>query len=149
MTTEPQKFYAITLSMFDGLKYPDFKNVYELILQAMEIKDTEAKKGKKKPRSRFGKREDELMELVKAELKPSEDKLENILTFRDEKYATTLFDVLRRWYPSVLLDLLPVLKQIVERYRYWEIRSRAARAVAEISKIGFTRCVCVHWSVGQ
>jgi hypothetical protein len=133
-----QKYYAVTLSMFNGLKYPDFKHVYELILQAMQVDDEKVKeKEEERRRSRFAEREGSLIKLVRAQLRPSEDGLENFLVFEDEQYAGTLLELLRRWYPSLLLDLLPSLKQIVESYRYWDIRSRAARAVAEISKISF------------
>lgn len=136
LKTDDDKFYAITLSMFDELKYPDFKNIYEVILKAMDVEDTKADKEEKTPRSRF-KPVDERIALVRAELKPSEDSLEKILTFQDKLYAATLFELLRQRYPDLLLDLLPVLKQIVEKYRYWDIRSRAAIAVAGISEIGF------------
>jgi hypothetical protein len=137
LVTEHQKFYAVTLSMFNGLKYPDFKHIYELILQVMEVDDAKGEEEEEKPRSHFRRRDDKLIKLVKAKLYPSEDGMEHYLAFEERQYATTLLDLMRRWYPSLLLDLLPALKQIVEQYSYWDIRSRAALTVAEIGKIGF------------
>jgi hypothetical protein len=37
--TDREKFYVITLSIFNGVRYPDFKDIYGIILKAMEIED--------------------------------------------------------------------------------------------------------------
>lgn len=39
LKTDREKFYAIVLSIFNGVKYPDFKDIYGIILKAMEIED--------------------------------------------------------------------------------------------------------------
>lgn len=136
LKTDRQRFFAITLSMFNGLKYPDFKDIYETVLQAMGVDETEEDE---KPRSLFATADDTLIVQVQAEITRSDDGLEDVLKFKDERYVTAILNLMRRRYRNVLLDLLPALKRVVERYRYWEIRSRAALAVAEIGKIGFHR----------
>ncbi len=62
LATDRQKFFAISLSMFDGLKYPDFRDIYEIVIHVMEVDKEEEKE--KKPRSRFGTADDELVEIV-------------------------------------------------------------------------------------
>ena len=138
LKTDRLKFFAITLSMFNGLKYPDFKDVYEIVLQVMDVDESGEEEDEKKPPSRFTS-DYELHTQVKAKVKRSDNGLEEVIIFEDERYVTAIFDLMRRQYRGVLLDLLPALKQIGERYRYWEVRHRAAVAVAEISKIGFHR----------
>lgn len=135
LETEHVQFYAITLSMFNGLKYPDFKDIYEIILRVMKVK---GRKEEDAP-SRFDTHDEDLTELVRADIKPSDEKLEEIIEFRDEQYVSAISDLMRRRYRNVFLDLLPALKQIVERHRYWEIRTRAAATMAEIGKIAFHR----------
>ena len=137
LTTDRQKLFAITLSMFNGLKYPDFRDIYKIVLQVMDIDEVE--KEEEKPRSRFDSSDVDLIKQVKAKIKPSDNKLEELLEFEDEKYVTAVFNSVRYHYRGVLLDLLPALGRIVERYRYWDVRYRAALAVAEIGKIGFHR----------
>lgn len=138
LTTDRLKFFAITLSMFNGLKYPDFKDVYEVVLQVMDVEESDAN-DEEKTSSYFRTPDDELVTNVKARVTPSEDGLEEIITFEDERYVDAIFNLTRRQYRGVLFDLLPALKQVVERYRYWEVRSRAALTVAEVGRIGFHR----------
>jgi hypothetical protein len=135
LETDRQKFFALALSIFNGLKYPDFKDIYELVLHVMGVDEAE----EEKPPSRFATADDELISQAKAEISPSGDGLEEVLKFKDEQYVGATFSLMRRRYRNVLLDLLPALKQVVERYRYWEVRYRAALAVAEIGKMGFHR----------
>lgn len=136
LKNDREKFYAITLSIFNGVKYPDFKDIYEIILKAMEITDEESED---KPRSRFMANDEALFEKVKAQIVSKKPALEEDIEFTDPRYAAAIFDLMRRRYRAILLDLLPALKQVVERYRYWEIRTRAAAAMAEIGKIAFHR----------
>lgn len=138
LNTDQEKFFAITLSMFNGLKYPDFKDIYEIVLHVMKIEE-EKEKEKEKPRSRFNKGDNDLAGKIKAEIKRSDDGLEEIIRFKDNRYPAAIFDLMRRCYRDVLLDLLPALKQVVEKHRYWVIRAGAALAVAEIGKLGFHR----------
>jgi len=135
-TSDRDKFFAITLSIFDGLKYPDFRDVYEIILHVMDVTDIEEEK---KSHSLFDVADDELLESLGVEIVHTNDGLEEIIRFKQETYATAIFDLMRRRYRSIFLDLLLALKQIVEKHHYWEIRYRAAMAVAEIGKLGFYR----------
>lgn len=134
LKTYREKLFAITLSMFNGIKYPDFKAIYELVLTVLEI---DGAGEEEKPPSRFGSPYDILMNKAEARIFGSDDGLEQILKFEDEHFSPAILDLMRRRHPDILLDLLPVLKLVVEQYRYWQIRSRAALAVAEISKLGF------------
>jgi hypothetical protein len=138
LKTDQEKFFAITLSMFNGLKYPDFKDIYEIVLHVMEVEE-EKEKDKDKPRSRFVKGDGDLMGKIKAEITRSNDGLEEIIKFENERYPVAIFTLMRRRYRDVLLDLLPALKQVVEKHRYWLIRVGASLAVAEIGKLGFHR----------
>lgn len=134
LKTDREKLFAITLSLFNGIKYPDFKAIYELVLRTMKVDEAGEEE---KPPSRFGSPYDILIHQVEARMFSSDDGLEQILKFQDEHFSPAIFDLLRRRHPDILLDLLPALKLIVEQYRYWQIRSRAALAVAEIGKLGF------------
>ena len=133
-TTDRDKFFAITLSIFDGLKYPDFRSVYEIILHVMNVTETEEEKNS---RSLFDIADEDLIESLNVEIVRTDDGLEEIIRFKKEGYATAIFDLMRRRYRRIFLDLLFALKQVVEKHHYWEIRYRAAVAVAEIGKLGF------------
>lgn len=137
LDTDRQRFFAIALSIFNGLKYPDFRDIYNLVLYVMGV--TEEEKKDDKPRSRFGKTDGDLVKKARASRTRSDTGLEEIIKFDDDRYSMAIYDLMRRDYPDILLDLLPALKQVVERHRYWEIRFAAAVAVAEIGKLGFFR----------
>ncbi len=137
LQTARQKFFTITLSMFNGLKYPDFRDIYDIVLHVMGI--TTAEKKEKKFHSPFGTPDDDLVSKAKATINRSDTGLEEIIQFEDDHYPEAIYDLMRRRYRSILLDLLPALKEVVERHRYWEIRFAAAVAVAEIGKLGFFR----------
>jgi len=134
LKTDREKLFAVLLSIFDGIKYPDFRDIYELIIDNLGIE-----KDDEKPRSPFMTADDELIEKVQAQTQYDHSLLEETITFKNEQYPDAIFTTLRKRHRGLLLDLLPALKLIVERYRYWEIRYRAALAIAEIGKLGFQR----------
>ena len=130
--TKREKFFAITLSTFNGLKYSDFRQINHLVIKVFLSEDDEEPSDKY-----FGITDDMLAERVNAEFIFNEDENEELLKFKDDHQPAEIFGLLRRRYRDVLWDLLPILKQIVEENRNWHIRSRAAVAVAEISKVDF------------
>lgn len=133
LTTDDEKLFAITLTIFSGIKYPDLRDIFTLVEGELIIED------EKQPKSPFYISDDSLIETVKAQTKYDGNALEETIEFCDEKYPDAIFTTLRKHYRGVLLDLLPALKLIVERYHYWEIRYRAALSIAEIGKLGFQR----------
>jgi hypothetical protein len=147
LENDRERFYVITLSMFNGLKYADFKDIYEIVLDVMKV----TKNDKEKTNSYFSNPDEELVEKAHAELIRDKDGREEILQFVQAEYETAIFQTLRESFRNVLLDLLPALKRIGEN-SYWQIRSRAAEAVAEISKMGWHRVrskVLEPWSRDQ
>jgi hypothetical protein len=148
LKNDRQRFFAITLSIFNGLKYADFKDIYEIVLEVMKVKNDNEKK---KTSSYFDNPDVELTNKARAEIVREKGGLEEILKFSEPEYESAVIQLLRDNYRNVLLDLLPALKRIGE-YSYWEIRSRAAEAVAEIGKMGFFRVrsqVLDPWSRDQ
>ena len=91
------------------------------------------------PPARFTLSDSDLIRKAKAKVRRLDDRLEQILEFEDREYADAVIKTMQCHYWSVLLDLLPILKLIVERHKEWEIRVRAAQALAEVGKIGFQR----------
>ena len=131
-----EKFYAITLSKFNGLRYSDFYRIYELVLEVMQVDKRKEEGNEESPVFDFGFSDDGLVDRINAQVKPTEDGTDEFIEFKDDKYAVEVFDIMRR-RRSILLKFLPILKQIVERNRQWDIRVRAALAVAEIGKTNF------------
>jgi hypothetical protein len=147
LSNDRERFFVIVLGMFNGLKYADFKDVYETVLDVMKVVPVEEKKTK----SYFGNSDDELIENAQAKIIRTQDKREEILQFKQAEYEAAIFQLLRDSYRNVLLDLLPALKRIGEN-TYWQIRSRSAEAVAEIGKMGWHRVrskVLEPWSSDQ
>lgn len=127
-----EKLYAITLSIFNGLTYSTFHNIYEIVLEVAQANKRDEEKEDigfnfKFPDPDF------------AQIKLADDSPQEIIEFVDEKHVTEIFDIMRQRYRSVLLNFLPLLKQIVEKYPDWEVRVRAALAVAEVGKTNFDR----------
>jgi hypothetical protein len=133
LKTDDEKLFAIALTIFSGIKYPDLRDIFSVVKAELVIKD------EGHPYSPFRTSDDDLIKTVKAQTRYDSKVLEEIIEFCDEKYPDAVFTTLRKQYRGVLLDLLPALKLIVERYRYWEIRYRAALSIAEIGKLGFQR----------
>lgn len=133
LKTDDEKLFAIALAIFSGIKYPDLRDIFSVVKDELVIESEE------QPKSPFRTSDDDLIEIVKAQTKYDSKILEEIIEFCDKKYPDAIFTTLRKRYRGVLLDLLPALKLVVERYRYWEIRYRAALSIAEIGKLGFQR----------
>lgn len=134
LETDREKLFAVLLSIFDGIRYPDFRDIYELIIDKLKIEAED-----EKVRSPFVTADDKLIKKVEAQTQYDSQILEETITFKDKQYPDAIFTTLRKLHRGLLLDLLPSLKLIVERYRYWEVRYRAALAIAEIGKLGFQR----------
>lgn len=142
--TPREKLFAITLSIFNGLKYSDFRELFFIVLDVMKVDQSEEEK-----LARYFEEDDSFCDKVGAEIKFSNDEPEEIIVFKDSSYPARIFGLMRDKYRSLFFELLPVLREIVERHRYWEIRSRAALALAEIGKIAFRRVrtqVIDHWA---
>lgn len=133
------RFFVITLSIFNGIKYPDFKDINEILLAEISSNLREEDRERKTLDSYFEKSDDERLEICRAEVCSKDGETEEIIRFINDEYPDAIFSLLRKRYHNLLLDLLPALKSVVERHRYWEIRFWSALAVAEIGKIGFTR----------
>ncbi len=134
-----EKFFVITLSIFNGIKYPDFKDINEILLAEISANIHEEDRERRNLDSYFDSPDDERLKICKAEVLPKDGETEEIIKFIDDKYPKAILGLLRKRYHDLLLDLLPALRKVVERHRYWEIRYWAALAVAEIGKIGFFR----------
>lgn len=144
LPTDEAMFFVLTLSLFNNLNYPDFKAIYEAMLKAMAIGQDKDEK----PRSRFKISSYDLnaaynyLDEGQQEriIECRDEGLERIIKFTNDQYEAAIMNFVRQHHPDVLLDLLPALKQTVQKYRHWEVRSRAATAVAEIARLGFS-CV--------
>lgn len=134
--SDQEKFFTLTLSIFSGLKYADFLDIYRVVCRKFI---TICADERENPPSRFSYEDDHLIEKTQAEIVPSENGLEEIIRFKDPKYGQAVFNYMRSKHRDILLDTLPVLANVVENYRYWEVRSRAAYALYEIGKLGFQR----------
>lgn len=62
-----------------------------------------------------------------------------IIRFKNEEYVDALFELLRRHdgYPDVALRLMRLLRDIAIEFHAWEIRVRAAEAVADLGQLNF------------
>ncbi|RMD91159.1 MAG: hypothetical protein D6813_08095, partial [Calditrichaeota bacterium] len=133
------KFFVITLSIFNGIKYPDFKDINEILLAEINANFREEDRERRTLASYFEKSDIERLKICRAEVCSKDGETEEIIRFIDDTYPNTIFDLLRKQYHDILLDLLPALKKVVEQHQDWEIRFWAALAVAKIGKINFSR----------
>lgn len=134
--TDSEKLFAITLSVFNEISYIELQEIYRIVLNFLQTDET----GKEVNRSPFSFDDETWIQKFKAVLiKPINDSSEEIITYANELYPRAVFELLRRRYRTVLLDLLPVLKHVAERYNQKEIITRVAHAIAEIAKIAFHR----------
>ena len=69
LETDQERYFAIALSLFEGVKWTDLWDIYQALL---EIKDLRDVKEDKKP-SLFLHTDDELLEKVQAELEPASE----------------------------------------------------------------------------
>ena len=147
LQNEKERYFALALSIFSGLKYSDFRDIFQRVYKRFGAVPSDQREN---PPSRFENQDDVLIANVNAEIIKSEDKLEEIIQFQEIEFADAIFHMLREKYRDILLDLLPILRSVVENYRYWEVRSRAASAIYDIGKIGFYRVrskVFERWAV--
>ena len=137
LETQTEKFTAVTLSIFHGLDYPSFKDVLDSILSELKVEERAANDYRKS--TYFNTEDDDLLAKIHAEIKPTENGIDEIISFKDEKYVSAIFDLLRNRFRNVLIKMLPAIKLIVERHQQWSIRVNAAYVMAELSKTAFTR----------
>ncbi|MBE7467670.1 MAG: hypothetical protein HS114_00830 [Anaerolineales bacterium] len=135
LANDRERFFVITLSIFHGLRYPHFKNIYETLVQMREVIDET--EDKDTPTSRFIQSDKLLIEKARAETLSGKTGREEILRFKDDQYTIAIFDLMRRNSRNELLDLLPVLKLVVEKFQNWEVRYLATLAIAKISRLDF------------
>jgi hypothetical protein len=135
LQTVREKYFAIVLALFHGLRWADFWDIYQAILDSRDIlEDEDIKKGD----YLFAQTDEELAAKAKARIFREEDQAAEIIEFEDEIYPKALLEMLRTRYRPRLVELLPGLGTLGE-HRYWEIRARAAYAVAEVARIDFYR----------
>lgn len=133
------KFFVITLSIFNGINYPDFKDINEILVAEISTNIREEDRERRTLNSYFSGSDPKRLDDCRAKIEPKDGETEQIIRFRDDGYSEAVFNMLRKQYRDLLLDLLPALRSVVQKHRYWEIRFWLALAVAEIGKIGFTR----------
>lgn len=133
-----QRLFVSTLALFNGIKYADFEEIFEIVL---EIIDTNTDSNKivlgidgSIPNSVFS--HSELIEKSRAEIFRESIEQDEILKFKHPEYEVGVLQCLKDNYSNILVALLPALKKIGESSQS-EIRSRAAAAAAEIGAMDF------------
>jgi hypothetical protein len=135
LSTAHEKYFAIALSLFNGLKWADFWDIYQAILKSRDLLVDE---NDKKGAHLFEQTDEELVNSVRARIVRKEDQAAEVVEFKEEIYPRVILELLRTKYRPRLVELLPGLGKLGE-HPYWEIRARAAYAVAEIGKLDFYR----------
>jgi len=135
LPTAREKYFAIALSLFNGLKWTDFWDIYQAILASRDLLVNE---DDEKDAWLFGQTDQELVEKARAHIVRKEDEAAEVIEFEEEGYPGVILDMLRTKYRPRLIELLPDLGRLGE-HPYWEVRARAAYAVAEIGKLDFYR----------
>lgn len=132
-----EKFFVVTLSMFNSINYPDFKAIQQTLLEVINPQ-AESSQEPKSLDSYFPMSDEERLKKCRAETRFAPNRQEEIIKFKDDNYPKDIHDLVRRRYRDLLLDLLPALDRIVKTYSSnWNIRVSAAIAVAEIGRLGF------------
>jgi hypothetical protein len=130
-----EKYFVITLSLFNGLKWADLWDIYQAILESRGLLgDEDDQQGS----YLFEQTDQELVDNARARIVRRDDQAAEVVEFRNEDYAAAVLELLRNHYRPRLVELLPGLGRLGE-HPYWEIRARAAYAVAEIAKLDFHR----------
>jgi hypothetical protein len=137
LDNDRERLFAITLSLFNGLRYAYVKSIYDTILEKLNKEEEGETEELAKYISRFPGPENDLINKIKAEIKYSAKDLEETVQFKESEYETLVFDLMCRRHRDILFDLLPILKEIVENSRYLIVRFYAALAVAKIGKLDF------------
>lgn len=140
LQTPQDKYFVIALSMFNGLKWTDFWEIYQSILRAQKlIKDEKSGEAD----DLFARPDYERTERVFARIRWDSEESAEIIEFTDTKDQKSdmqedVLNLLRQHYRPRLLELLPLLKGLGQ-HPYWAIRVRAAYGVAEIARLDFYR----------
>jgi hypothetical protein len=134
LDTDQERYFAVALSLFEGLKWTDLWDIYQAILEAKELDEAE----EERKRSVFEQTDEDLLVRMRAELVPADDQTAEWVKFKDEAYPGAILAMMRRKYRALLIELLDGLRRLGE-HPYWAIRSRAGAAVAEIAKLDFHR----------
>jgi len=139
------KHFVLTLCLFSEMRQPDFWKLYESMMdyRQIEYRDEEGE-------WLFRQSTVELLESAMARSVSVENIVGRRIVFKKRSYQARVLDLLRDEYPRRLLELLPWLYNLGQER--WEIRSRAAEAVAEIGKIDFAyirRKVLEKWANDQ
>jgi hypothetical protein len=141
LKSDREKFFVLTLSLFDNLRYADIKYVYDTLIDHFCADDTNQEVDDPlryeqiRVLARFPEPEDSLIDKARAQLVSSEGGQEQILKFQDEHYAVGIFELACERHPDILFEMLPALKQVVEQTRYAALRRQVAIAVAKIGKL--------------
>jgi len=133
------RFFVITLSMFNGINFPDFKDINEILLAEMYPTTLAENRETRTLDSYFEKSDDERFEICRVSVCARDGQTEEIIKFANDNYPNAIFALLRKHYHNLLLDLLPALSRVVQRHRHWEIRYLAAVAAAKIGELSFSR----------
>ncbi len=129
-----RRCYALTLAIFNGVKFSDYTSLREKIAAGLGVRP-----GKDEPPpSPFARATGEEID-GKVEMIRDGDQPDLIIRFKDEEYVAALFELLRRpdGYPDVALRLLRLLRDIGIEFHAWEIRVRAAEAAADLGQLTF------------
>lgn len=134
-----QRCFALTLAIFNGVKFSDYLDLREKIVIGVGV---QADKDEPPPSPFAPPTDGTFVAKVEQVEQPDDNgRSDRIIRFNDEAFVSALYELLRHpdGYPDVAIRLLPVLRDIASEYRYWEIRVRAAEAVAEIGQFAFQR----------
>ncbi len=132
LKSDNEKLFAFALSIFSGVSYITFINIFNLILADIGLQT-----GRKKSRSNVFVKDDILLSTIKAKT-VLDDEQREIIVFEDDYYSGILLNVICQNYKNLLNEILSSLKKIVEEFSEWEIRSRVASAVATVARTDFT-----------
>lgn len=132
LSSDEEKLFAFTLSIFSGIPYVTFISIYKTILVNLDLSE-----GKENKQPNLFKKDDILLNTAKAKIFHDEENGETI-AFKKDYYSYILFDILCQDYSRLLYEILSTLKKIVEEFNNWEIRSRTAWAIAKVAQINFS-----------
>jgi len=140
LVTAREKYFVITLSLFNGLKWSDFWDIYQAILESKKLLQHE---GEEYEAALFERTDEELVAKAKARIVFDDEQAAEIIEFKDtqdqsSQYQRVILELMRTRFRPRLVELLATLGKLGE-HPYWQIRTRAAYAVAEIAKLDFHR----------
>jgi len=133
LETIREKYFVIILSLFQGLKCADLWELYQDVIRYQGL----APENKAEREALlFGETDEELLARARARIVRKEEHVAEIVEFENPDYARAVLELLRQKYWSRVLELLPWFGKLGEE-PYWEVRARAAYAVAEVAKLDF------------